>query len=47
MKTPLERKPNSRNRDTKFGRPIKENGNNEGRSKDSNEKNKGNNEKAI
>jgi len=46
-KTPLERKPNSGNRDTKLRRPIKEDGNNKGRSKNSNGKNKGNDEKAI
>ena len=45
-KTPLERKPNSGNRDTKLGRSIKD-GNNKGRSKNSNGKNKKNNEKAI
>jgi len=43
----MERKPNSENRDTKSRRPIKKDGNNEGRSKDSNGKDKENNEKAI
>jgi len=47
MITPLERKPNSGNGNTKFGRPTKEDGNNEGRSKDSNGKDKENNKKAI
>ena len=43
----MKRKPNSGNGDTKLGRPIKEDENNKGRSKNSNGKNKGNNEKAI
>jgi len=46
-KTSLERIPDSRNGDTKFGRLIKKDGDNMRRSKDSNRKNKGNNEKAI
>ena len=46
-KTSLERKSNSRNGDTKFGRTTKEDGNNKRRSKDSYGKDKRYNEKAI
>ena len=46
-KTSLERKSNSRNGDTKFGRTTKEDGDDKRRNKDSNGKDKEHNEKTI